>query len=161
MIGSCETWKAAVVMTADKVEGHPPTTTGHAADGMGEARAAQPVGRQTVARSRMGGLWVAAVAFALVLLLLMIFVLQNGQSAEVSFLGAHGSLPMGVALLLAAIVGMLLVALPGTARIMQLRILGRHRQPGVVETRDRQHIPPSEAPPASVPPASAPGRTGK
>ncbi|WP_409074325.1 lipopolysaccharide assembly protein LapA domain-containing protein [Micromonospora chalcea] len=69
-------------------------------------------------------MWVAAVMFAFVLLLLLIFVLQNGQRVEVSFLGAHGTLPMGVALLLAAVFGVLLVALPGTARIVQLRMLG-------------------------------------
>ncbi|MGN9768463.1 LapA family protein [Micromonospora sp. SD12] len=78
-----------------------------------------------VQRSRMGGLWVASVLFAVVLLLLLIFVLQNGQRAEVSFLGAHGTLPIGVALLLAAVFGVLLVALPGTARIMQLRLRQR------------------------------------
>ncbi|WP_205789366.1 lipopolysaccharide assembly protein LapA domain-containing protein [Micromonospora sp. HM134] len=72
-------------------------------------------------------MWVAAVVFAVVLLLLLVFVLQNGQRAEVSFLGAHGTLPMGVALLLAAVSGVLLVALPGTARIVQLRMVGRRR----------------------------------
>ncbi|SFD14205.1 Uncharacterized integral membrane protein [Micromonospora sediminimaris] len=80
-------------------------------------------------RSRIGGVWVAAVVFAFVLLLLLIFVLQNGQRAEVSFLGAHGTLPMGVALLLAAVFGVLLVALPGTARIVQLRMLDRRPVP--------------------------------
>lgn len=82
---------------------------------------------RAVPRSRTGGLWVAAVLFALVLLLLLIFVLENGQRAEVAFFGMHGHLPQGVALLLAAVFGILLVALPGTARIMQLRMLGRHR----------------------------------
>ncbi|SCF25211.1 LapA family protein [Micromonospora mirobrigensis] len=88
--------------------------------------------RPAVKHSRVGGVWVAAVVFAFVLLLLLIFVLQNGQRAEVSFLGAHGTLPMGVALLLAAVFGVLLVALPGTARIVQLRMLGRRpgTQPG-------------------------------
>ncbi|WP_262287023.1 LapA family protein [Micromonospora sp. MA102] len=78
-------------------------------------------------RSRIGELWVVAVVFAIVLLLLMIFVLQNGQRAEVTFLGAHAALPVGVALLLAAIIGVLLVALPGTARIVQLRMRQRRR----------------------------------
>jgi uncharacterized integral membrane protein len=86
--------------------------------------------RPAVPRSRAGGLWVAAVVFALVLLLLLIFVLENGRRAEVSFFGAHGHLPMGVALLLAAVFGILLVALPGTARIVQLRILGHRRLSG-------------------------------
>ena len=75
----------------------------------------------------MGEIWVAAVLFALVLLLLLIFLLHTSQRAEVSFLGAHGHLPMGVALLLAAVFGILLVALPGTARIVQLRMLSRRR----------------------------------
>ncbi len=145
-------------MTPENLEDHPPTTNEHAIpDGLASLPAARPARRSTVTRSRMGGLWVAAVTFALVLLLLMIFVLQNGQSVQVSFLGAHGSLPMGVALLLAAIFGVLLVALPGSARIMQLRIRGRRRQPAVVETRDKQ-LDSSEAPP-SVPSVSAPRRT--
>jgi uncharacterized integral membrane protein len=76
-------------------------------------------------RSRIGGLWIAAVVFALVLLLLLIFILENGQRADVSFFGTHGHLPMGVALLLAAVFGVLLVALPGTARIVQLRLTTR------------------------------------
>jgi uncharacterized integral membrane protein len=74
----------------------------------------------------MGGLWIILISAAFVLLLLLIFIVQNGQSAEVSFLGAHGTLPIGVALLLAAVFGVLLVALPGTVRILQLRS-GRRR----------------------------------
>jgi uncharacterized integral membrane protein len=85
-----------------------------------------PIGRRpNVRRSVMGRLWAVGVAFAAVLLVLLVFILQNGQRAEVSFLGAHGHLPMGVALLLSAVFGILLVALPGTARIMQLRMLNR------------------------------------
>jgi uncharacterized integral membrane protein len=83
----------------------------------------RPDGRRS--RSRVGELWVTLVVAAFVLLLLLIFILQNGQQAQVSFLGAHGNLPMGVALLLAAVFGVLLVALPGTVRILQLRTVGR------------------------------------
>ncbi|WP_406081766.1 lipopolysaccharide assembly LapA domain-containing protein [Micromonospora sp. NBC_00858] len=108
-------------MTAPRNHSHPaPPVDGH--DGTDAASWPTP-DRPVAARSRMGGLWVAAVVFAFVLLLLLIFVLQNGQRAEVSFLGAHGHLPMGVALVLAAVFGILLVALPGTARIVQLRML--------------------------------------
>lgn len=63
------------------------------------------------------------VSFAVVLLLLLIFILQNGQRSDVYYLGAHGHLPMGVALLLAAVFGVLLVALPTTVRILQLRLM--------------------------------------
>jgi len=112
-------------MTAAQNHREPPTqTNGHTRPD----DSARPTPRRpAVPRSRAGGLWVAAVVFACVLLLLLIFVLQNGQRVDVSFLGAQGNLPLGVALLLAAVFGVLLVALPGTVRIMQLRILGRRR----------------------------------
>jgi len=57
----------------------------------------------------------------LVMLVLIVFILENGQRARVSFFGAHGNLPEGVALLLAAVIGGLFVVLAGAARILQLR----------------------------------------
>jgi uncharacterized integral membrane protein len=98
----------------------------------------------------MGGAWVVLLVAAFVLLLLLIFILQNGQRAEVSYLGAHGHLPMGVALLLAAIFGILLVALPGTARIVQLRMLSRRRGGSGAP----QPSPPAPTPPAPTLPAA-------
>jgi uncharacterized integral membrane protein len=100
-------------------------------------------GRPAVPRSRVGGLWVASVVFALVLLLLLIFVLENGQRAQVSFFGAHGHLPMGVALLLAATFGVLLVALPGTARIVQLRMFDHRRRPRAGTRPARRSVSPA------------------
>lgn len=76
-------------------------------------------------RSRVGGAWVGLVLGALVLVLLLVFVLQNGQRVDVSFIGADGSVPLGVALLLAAVAGALVVAVPGSARILQLRRANR------------------------------------
>ena len=46
---------------------------------------------------------------------------------SVFFLGAAGTLPLGVAMLFAAIAGALLVALIGSARILQLRHTARRR----------------------------------
>lgn len=86
--------------------------------------------RKRPTRSRMGGVWIILISAAFVLLFLLIFILQNGQSAKVSFLGAHGTLPMGVALLLAAVFGVLLVAVPGTLRLLQLRAAGRRASAG-------------------------------
>jgi uncharacterized integral membrane protein len=97
--------------------------------------------RERVPRSRTGGVWVAVVVAAVVFLLLLIFILQNGQRAQVSFLGAHGHLPIGVALLLAAVFGVLLVALPGTARIIQLRMLSRRHGVAIAAEPRRQHEP--------------------
>ena len=74
-------------------------------------------------RSRVGELWMVVVAFTVVLLLLLIFILQNGERSDVYFLGAHGHLPMGVALLLSAVFGVLLVTVPAGVRILQLRLM--------------------------------------
>ncbi|GAA1829773.1 hypothetical protein GCM10009836_04590 [Pseudonocardia ailaonensis] len=71
--------------------------------------------------SRISGVWVGLIFSALVLLFLLIFILQNMGAVQIYFLGGSGTLPTGVALLLAAIAGVLLVAIPGTARIVQLR----------------------------------------
>ncbi|MDN5750289.1 MAG: lipopolysaccharide assembly protein LapA domain-containing protein, partial [Pseudonocardia sp.] len=54
-----------------------------------------------------------------------IFILQNNEPMAINFLGFSGSLPAGVALLLAAIAGLLLVAIPGGLRILQLRRVAR------------------------------------
>jgi uncharacterized integral membrane protein len=75
-----------------------------------------------VRRTRLGALWTAMALFAIILVLLLIFILQNGHRVDISFLGAHGHLPLGVALLLAAVLGILLVVIPGTGRIIQLRL---------------------------------------
>jgi uncharacterized integral membrane protein len=83
----------------------------------------------TIRRTRSGSAWAATALFAIVLLLLLIFILQNGHTVAVSFFGATGHLPLGVALLLAAVLGVLLVIIPGTARIIQLRMTARrHRR---------------------------------
>jgi lipopolysaccharide assembly protein A len=82
-----------------------------------------------IKRTRTSGIWVAVAFFAVILLLLLIFILQNGTQVNVSYLGMHGHLPLGVALLLAAVCGVLLVVLAGAARISQLRATARrHRK---------------------------------
>jgi putative membrane protein len=89
----------------------------------------KPPAQHVVRRTRIGGVWVASALFALILLLLLIFILENSSKVSISFFGAHGHLPLGVALLLAAVLGVLLVAVPGSARILQLRRTARrHRK---------------------------------
>lgn len=69
----------------------------------------------------LSGTWLAILIAVVLGILLLIFILQNLSSITVHYLGASGSLPIGVALLLSAVGGALLVALVGTARILQLR----------------------------------------
>jgi uncharacterized integral membrane protein len=82
-----------------------------------------------IRRTRAGGLWVALAVSVVVLVLLLVFILENGQRVDLGFFGAHATLPLGVALLLAAAAGALIVVIPGTGRILQLRIIARrHRR---------------------------------
>lgn len=81
-----------------------------------------PVRRDpVVTRTRTGGLWTGLILSAVVGIFLLVFILQNNTPIRINFLGFSGSLPTGVALLLAAIAGLLLVAIPGGLRILQLR----------------------------------------
>lgn len=72
-------------------------------------------------RSRISGLWVGLILSAVVLAFLLVFILQNGSPIQITFLGWTGVLPTGVALLFAAVAGVLLVAIPGSVRMLQLR----------------------------------------
>ena len=76
--------------------------------------------------------WTGVIAGAVILLLLLIFILENTQSVTISFLGADGDVPLGVALLLAAVGGALVVGLVGIARVVQLRKRAKRvRRPAV------------------------------
>ena len=46
-----------------------------------------------------------AVLFAIVLVLLLVFILENSHQVDISFMGAHGHWPLGSALLLTAVLG--------------------------------------------------------
>src|SRR5467141_3621920 len=58
--------------------------------------ARQAPAQHVVRRTRIGGIWVAAALFAVVLLLLLIFILENSQSVSIGYFGAHKHLPLGV-----------------------------------------------------------------
>ena len=75
--------------------------------------------------TRAGTVWVAVVVALILLVLLIIFILTNQSSVNIVFLGLESSLPLGVALLVSAVAGGLLVAAAGVARILQLRLKAR------------------------------------
>lgn len=80
-------------------------------------------------RTRLSGAWTAIVLGLLALIVILVFILQNLQKVEVSFLFFSGRLPLAVALLFAMILGALIVVLFGAARILQLRMVaGRARR---------------------------------
>jgi uncharacterized integral membrane protein len=85
-----------------------------------------------VPRTRTGRAFNLLIAGAIVLILLLVFILENTASVRISYFGASGHLPLGVALLLAAIGGALITGIVGAARIVQLRLHLKRR---------RRHVP--------------------
>ena len=100
----------------------------------------------------MGAVWFAAASFAVVLVLLLIFILDNSREVQISYLGADGHLPLGVALLLAAVLGVLLVLIPATARITQLRITARRHRAAGAGRGGSTHKPPGRLNPRAAGP---------
>jgi len=92
----------------------PPTTAPAGQD-------SAPPPESAVKFTRAASLWSSLTAGFLILIVLLIFITQNTGSAQITFLGWSGSLPLGVAILLAAVGGGLITVLVGTARIYQLR----------------------------------------
>lgn len=77
--------------------------------------------RDRVSHTRASGMWVGSIVAAIVMIFLLVFIIQNNDTVEIKFLAFSFDLPLGVALLLAAISAALVIAVPGAIRIMQLR----------------------------------------
>ena len=121
------------------------TTTGTSSDLQpADSDTTQPaVGPHVIRSTRTSQTWTAVILFVLVGILLLVFVLQNGQRVTVSFLGFHGHLPLAVTMLFAAIAGALLIAISGIGRITQLRrVARRHRD---AEAPHHRHSDPADA----------------
>jgi len=73
---------------------------------------------------------VATGTALLLLILLIVFMLQNSTKVEVHFLGVTGTIPLGMALLMAAVGGGIVVGIAGVARVTQLRMNARRTRRG-------------------------------
>ncbi|OWY81547.1 hypothetical protein B9C99_12895 [Rhodococcus sp. BUPNP1] len=71
---------------------------------------------------------VALTIGAVVTVALLVFILQNTERTAIAFLGWDFTLPLGVALLFAALAGLLIAAVIGGVRIWQLRHAYRKAQ---------------------------------
>jgi uncharacterized integral membrane protein len=84
-----------------------------------------------VPHTRTGAAWSLVAVGTFVVLLMLVFILQNGQRARLNFLWMQGSPPLGAALLLSAVVGAMIVLCLGAGRLLQLRLATRrHRRTG-------------------------------
>jgi uncharacterized integral membrane protein len=70
------------------------------------------------------------------LILLVIFIAQNAHPVRITFFGAHGSVSLAAALLVAAVAGALVAVAAGTARITHFRRTMRR-----TSTAGRTHAP--------------------
>ena len=96
------------------LRGEDPDPVGHAEDKHHEPA---PASTRTLA----GGTWVALVVGALLLVALLIFILQNQAPVEMNILTWTFEIPAGVAYLLSAITGALIMAMVGGVRMFEYR----------------------------------------
>ena len=78
--------------------------------------------------TRAGATWVAVSAALVLLVLLIVFMLQNPTRVDIDYFGMAASIPLGMAMLIAAVAGGILVAIAGAARILQLRRAARRKE---------------------------------
>jgi len=86
--------------------------------------------------TRTSAAWTGVVAGLVVAVILLVFVVQNTQRSRIDFFGAHTSLPLSVALLVAAVAGGLLVLIAGLARTAQLHRTASRRTHALPDTPD-------------------------
>ena len=80
-----------------------------------------PPPQDAVKFTRAAALWSLLIFGFLILILLLVFIMQNTDPTTVNFFAWQASLPVGVAVLLSAVGGGLLTVAVGTARMIQLR----------------------------------------
>ncbi|MGU3294289.1 LapA family protein [Williamsia sp. M5A3_1d] len=74
-----------------------------------------------VQHTRTKSAWVGLIVGAIVLILLLVFIVQNLDSQSIQLFFWEVNLPQGVSLLIAAIAGALITAVVGGARMFQVR----------------------------------------
>ena len=83
--------------------------------------ATSPLPESAVKFTRAGALWSALIVGFVILVLLLVFIMQNTESTTIQLFAWRWNLPVGIAVLLAAVGGGLVTVLAGSARILQLR----------------------------------------
>ncbi|MBI9000742.1 lipopolysaccharide assembly protein LapA domain-containing protein [Corynebacterium sp. CCM 9185] len=72
-------------------------------------------------RTLAGSTWVSMIVGALLLILFLIFIMQNQQAVDLTLFAWEFTVPAGIGVLLAAIGGALIMALVGGVRMLELR----------------------------------------
>lgn len=94
-------------------------------DGQGDVPAQGP--KPTIPSTRTSVSWTFVAIAIIALVIVLVFILENLHATDATFFGAHWRIPLGVDLLLAALLGATVVFVIGVARVVQLRLLARRR----------------------------------
>lgn len=78
-----------------------------------------------VPSTRISNSWTFVAIGIVVLVVVLVFILENLHATDATFFGAHWRIPLGLDLLLAALLGAIAVLVVGASRTLQLRLLAR------------------------------------
>lgn len=88
--------------------------------------------------SLTSGVWIATAGAGILLVLLVIFIVQNTQEVDIAYLGWEGRLPLAAALLIAAAAGILITTTAGGLRILQLRRRVKHETKAAKKAKEAE-----------------------
>jgi putative membrane protein len=88
---------------------------------VGQPTAAQPAEPDRIKRTLSSALWTGLIIGAILLILLIVFIVENSRTVTIDLIFGDAHTALAIGLLLSAVIGALLVAIPGTIRMMQLR----------------------------------------
>jgi len=78
-----------------------------------------------VPSTRISTSWTFVAVAIVVLVVVLVFILENLHATDATFFGVHWRIPLGLDLLLAALLGAIAVLVVGASRTLQLRLLAR------------------------------------
>jgi uncharacterized integral membrane protein len=115
---------------SDPASGDRPPISSAAHDSGSEIRTpAQPEHAPEVFRhTRTSAAWFMTAIGVIVGVALIDFIAQNTRDVRIEFFGAHGQMPIAVALLAALVAGAIIVLAIGVGRVAQLRLTMRRQR---------------------------------
>lgn len=102
---------------------------GTAAPGASTPGPGGPKGKKGELSTRTSAAWTALAVGMALLIVVVVFILENLQNVKVTFFGVHWKIPLALDLLLAAALGGAVVFAAGALRMLQLRLHARRRRP--------------------------------
>ncbi|MGB7982389.1 MAG: LapA family protein [Candidatus Nanopelagicales bacterium] len=96
----------------------------------------QPLPAESLAKTRAAAAWLATGAALIIVVLMIILILQNQETMEFNYLWFSGRVPIGAALVIAAVTGAAIVMIVGIVRLTQVRRNTRRAQ----KAANAQHL---------------------